>query len=87
MWIFQNHLNFLNNLYLFEKDRTDVQSQRTQRIDYNRLKHERELEHSNQEYDNGSINPELLEYAYPSYHRSDDGHGKKSLYLIMFLLN
>jgi predicted amidohydrolase len=54
----------------------DIQPQRAQRVDYNRLKHERTQEAVNQQYNNNIISPELLEYAYPFHYQSEDNHGK-----------
>jgi len=57
------------------KDRTDVPSQRAQRVDYSRLKHERAQEVVNQQYNN-SISSELLEYAYPFHYQSENNYGR-----------
>ncbi|CAM4750007.1 unnamed protein product [Rotaria magnacalcarata] len=58
----------------FENDRTDVQPQRVQRVDYNRLKRERAQEVVNQQSSDTSINPELLEYTYPFCQRSENNY-------------
>ena len=63
---------------IYSKDRTDIQPQRPQRVDYNRLKRERAQEITNQQYDNNNISPELLEYAYPFHYKSETNHGKVS---------
>ena len=62
------------------KDRTEVQSQRVQKVDYNRLKHDRAQEVANQQYHNKNnvISPELLEYAYPCHYQSENNYGKIS---------
>ncbi|CAF0878359.1 unnamed protein product [Rotaria sp. Silwood1] len=65
----------------FENDRIDIQPQRAQRVDYNRLKHERAQELVNQQQqqnnNNNSISPELLEYAYPFHHRTEDNYATR----------
>ncbi|CAF0761458.1 unnamed protein product [Adineta steineri] len=59
----------------FEHDRADLQSQRVQRVDYNRLKHERAHEVTNSCYNNNNtISPELLEYAYPFHYQSENNY-------------
>ncbi len=45
-------------------------------MDYNRLKRERAQEVANQQYNNNSISPELLEYAYPFHYQSENNYGK-----------
>jgi hypothetical protein len=79
-----NHQNYQENQHeqmhrpparrKFENDRNDTQPQRAQRVDYNRLKHERAHEIANQQYNNNIISPELLEYAYPFHYQSENNH-------------
>ena len=59
------------------KDRTDNQAQQAQRVDYNRLKHDRAQEAINQQYHNNNIvSHDLQEYAYPFHYQSENNHGK-----------
>jgi hypothetical protein len=68
------------------KDRNDIQPQRAQRVDYNRLKHERTQEMNKQKSNINSINPGLHEYAYPFHYQSENNnHGKR--YSTLFFKN
>ncbi|CAF0829587.1 unnamed protein product [Rotaria sp. Silwood1] len=58
----------------YENDRNDTQSQRAQRVDYNRLKRERAQEVNNQKQNNHLNNAELLKYAYSFHYQSENNH-------------
>lgn len=57
------------------KDRSDTQPQRAQRVDYNRLKHERAQENNNQKQSNNSNGSELHKYAHSFHYQSDNNNG------------
>lgn len=61
------------------KDRNDNQLQHAQRVDYNRLKHDRAQEAINQQYHNNIVSHDLEEYAYPFHYQSENHHGKTRL--------
>ncbi len=69
------------------KDRNDIQPQRAQRVDYNRLKRERAQETANQQYNNSNISPELLEYAYPFHYQSENNQGKRYQFTNLLLFD
>ncbi|CAF3642604.1 unnamed protein product [Rotaria socialis] len=60
----------------FEADRCDIQPQRAQRVDYNRLKHERtqEINHQKQYHNNNTNNVELHKYAHPFHYQSENNN-------------
>ncbi|CAF2138174.1 unnamed protein product [Rotaria magnacalcarata] len=59
----------------FEADRCDIQPQRAQRVDYNRLKHERTQEINNQkQYNNNTNNVELHKYVHPFHYQSENNN-------------
>ncbi|CAF2095799.1 unnamed protein product [Rotaria magnacalcarata] len=59
----------------FEVDRCDIQPQRAQRVDYNRLKHERTQEINNQkQYNNNTNNVELHKYVHPFHYQSENNN-------------
>jgi hypothetical protein len=57
------------------KARTDTQSQRAQRVDYNRIKHERAQEINNQQQNKNSINSDLHKYVYPFHYQTENNNG------------
>ncbi|CAF1946062.1 unnamed protein product [Rotaria magnacalcarata] len=59
----------------FEVDRCDIQPQRAQRVDYNRLKHERTQEINNQkQYNNNTNNVELHKYVHPFHYQPENNN-------------
>ncbi|CAM4940217.1 unnamed protein product [Rotaria socialis] len=63
----------------FEADRCDIQPQRAQRVDYNRLKHERtqEINHQKQYHNNNTNNVELHKYAHPFHYQSENNNADR----------
>ncbi|CAF2817743.1 unnamed protein product [Rotaria sp. Silwood2] len=58
----------------YENDHNDIQPQRAQRVDYNRLKRERAQEVNNQKQNNNSNNAELLKYAHSFHYQSENNN-------------
>ncbi|CAF1624600.1 unnamed protein product, partial [Adineta ricciae] len=61
----------------FDNDRTENSTPRVQKVDYNRLKHERGQETTIHQYNSSFISPELREYAYPCYYQSENNHAAR----------